>query len=138
MSEALYQKIKNGGTPLVTMAGVRPQYGIKTGRNEAFLIDTPMRDQLVEDEPQFADFIKKYLRGQDMGRWAPKWDGLWIILLKSSVDHDWPWATMEEPDAEECFKVTYPALYARLKPMEKELRARTDQGRFWWELRTCA
>ncbi len=59
----------------------------QTGRNEAFLIDTPMRRPARRGRALPADFIKKYLRGQDMGR-CLRSDGLWIILLKSSVDHD--------------------------------------------------
>jgi hypothetical protein len=61
-----------------------------------------------------------------------------VILLKSSGDHAWPWAAMTESAAEACFAKMYPALFARLKPMESALRRRTDKGRFWWELRSCA
>ncbi|MEO5726131.1 MAG: N-6 DNA methylase [Byssovorax sp.] len=138
LAEALCQKIKSMGNPLVVVSQARPQYGIKTGYNEAFLIDTPTRDQLVRTEPKATDLIKKYLRGQDMGRWSPEWGGFWIILLKSSENQAWPWAALPEPDAEKCFATTYPALFARLKPMEGALRKRTDKGRFWWELRSCA
>ena len=138
LAEALCQKIKSMGKPLVVVSKARPQYGIKTGYNEAFLIDTPTRDQLTRTEPKTAEFIKKYLRGQDVGRWSPEWGGFWIILLKSSGDKAWPWATLPETDAEKCFATTYPGLFARLKPMEAALRKRTDKGRFWWELRSCA
>ena len=33
------------------------------------------------------------------------------------------------------FERTYPGAWARLAPMEDALRARADQGAFWWELR---
>jgi len=33
-------KIRERGVPLAEYAGVKPLYGIKTGLNEAFLIDT--------------------------------------------------------------------------------------------------
>jgi hypothetical protein len=137
-TEALYRKIKSNRKLLVEVAEVRPQYCFKTGYNEAFLIDTPTRQNLIKEDPRLADLTKKYLRGQDMGRWGAAWGGVWIILLKSSGDYAWPWARMIETQAEQCFAKTYPTLYARLKPMEHALRHRTDMGRFWWELRTCA
>jgi hypothetical protein len=136
--ESLYQKIKAGGVPLATFSPAKPCRGLMTGYNDAFLIDTAARDQLIKAEPRAASFIKRYLRGQDMRRWSPDWAGLWVILLKSSGDHAWPWARMAEHEAEKCFAETYPPLFARFKAMEGALRQRTDKGRFWWELRSCA
>jgi hypothetical protein len=144
---ALLRKIRERGVLLSEYAGVNPLYGIKTGLNEAFLIDTPTRDQLVRDDPAAADIIKPYLRGQDIGRWSPEWAGLWMIVMKSSSDHAWPWAgAASESEAEAIFSKTYPSIYRRFKGLEsyieddkpKGLRHRQDQGRFWWELRPCA
>ena len=57
---ALLDKIRRNGVPLSEYAGVKPLYGIKTGFNEAYLIDTPARDRLVRDDPACAEFIKPY------------------------------------------------------------------------------
>lgn len=65
---ALLKKIRERGVSLEEYAGASPLYGVKTGFNEAFLIDTATRDQLVGDDPKAADIIKPYLRGQDIGR----------------------------------------------------------------------
>ena len=77
---ALMDKIRRAGVPLEEYAGVSPQYGIKTGFNEAFLIDTPTRDALVAADPKCAEIIKPYLRGQDIERWYAPWRGLWMIV----------------------------------------------------------
>ena len=144
---ALLRKIRERGAPLSEYAGVNPLYGIKTGFNEAFLIDTATRDQLVRDDPASAEIIKPYLRGQDIGRWSPEWAGLWMIVMKSSSDHAWPWAgAATESEAEAIFAKTYPSIHRRFKGLEsfrldgklKGLRHREDQGRQWWELRPCA
>jgi hypothetical protein len=144
---ALLRKIRERGMPLADYAGVSPLYGIKTGFNEAFLIDTATRDRLVSEDPAAAEIIKPYLRGQDIGRWLPEWAGLWMIVMKSSGDHAWPWAKeASEAEAEAVFAQTYPSIYRRFKALEsfkkdgkdKGLRHREDQGRFWWELRPCA
>jgi hypothetical protein len=132
----LMAKVRERGVPLAEYAGVKPLYGIKTGLNEAFLIDTPTKERLVREDPRSAEIIKPYLRGQDIKRWSPEWRGLWMILLKSSGDHPWPWSGADDP--EETFQRTYPSLHAHMKSLEPKLRNRQDKGRFWWELRSCA
>jgi hypothetical protein len=62
--------------PLVEYVGAKPLYGIKTGFNEAFMIDTPTRDGLVADDPPCAEVIKPYQRGQDIERWWSPPSGL--------------------------------------------------------------
>jgi len=133
----LMAKIRENGVPLAEYAGVKPLYGIKTGLNEAFLIDTPTKERLVREDPRSAEIIKPYLRGQDIKRWSPEWRGLWIIVLKSSGDHAWPWSEAGD-DAEEVFRRTYPSLHGHMKPLEERLRKRQDKGQHWWELRSCA
>lgn len=136
---ALMDKIRDAGVPLAQYAGTRPFYGIKTGLNEAFLIDGPTRDRLVREDPACADLIKPYLRGQDVKRWAAPPTGLYMIVMKSSGDHPWPWAeARDEAAAEAIFAATYPSLHRWFKPWEDKLRKRQDKGCHWWELRTCA
>jgi hypothetical protein len=135
--DELMAKIRRAGVPLREFIGVSPLYGLKTGLNEAFLIDTPTKERLVRDDPRCAEVIKPYLRGQDIKRWSPAWDGMWIILLKSSGDHVWPWAVSGDA-AEDLFARTFPSVHRHMKPLEARLRKRQDQGRYWWELRACA
>ncbi len=144
----LLEKIRRNGVPLADYAGVNPLYGIKTGLNEAFLIDTTKRDELVRADPGCAEIIKPYLRGQDIQRWWSPDSGLFMIVLKSSGNFAWPWAEAADAQlAEEIFARIYPALHEHLKGFEDYtdpktgkragLRHREDHGRFWWELRAC-
>lgn len=143
----LLSRLHRVGTPLVEIAGP-PNLGIKTGFNQAFLIDTMTRDRLVAEDEQAGTIIKPYLRGQDSERWHAPWDGQWMIALKSSGNHAWEWSSAsDEAAAEEMFKRSFPSLHAYLKPFEsfrdqpngplRGLRHREDQGVFWWELRSC-
>ncbi len=134
----LLAKIRRVGVPLAEFAGVKPYRGILTGLNEAFLIDTPTKDRLIRDDPNAAEILKPYLRGQDIKRWSPQWADLWMIILKSSGDHSWSWSGANMETAEELFRQTFPSLYEYLKPLEEKLRTRQDKGRYWWELRACA
>ena len=84
----LMAKIRENGVPLAEYAGTQPFAGIKTGLNEAFLIDTTTKDRLVREDPGSAEVIKPYLRGQDIKRWSPEWRGLWMVFARRSIDID--------------------------------------------------
>jgi hypothetical protein len=131
------ETLRQRGIPCAEFAGVKSYRGITTGMNESFLIDTPTRERLVREDPRSAEIITPYLRGQDIKRWSPEWNGLWIIVLKSSGDHNGPWSDAGD-DAEEVLRRTYPSLYRHMKPLKEKMRDRYDQGVYWWELRSCA
>ena len=57
------------------LRGDATAFGIKTGLNEAFLIDTPTRHALVAADPASSDLIRPYIRGQDVDRWQPDGPG---------------------------------------------------------------
>lgn len=84
----LMEKIKNQGIPLTDFAGIKPYYGIKTGFNEAFLIDHETKNQLVKADPRSLEIIKPFLRGQDIKRWYPEWKNQWIIVTFHGINID--------------------------------------------------
>ena len=146
---ALMDKVKRRGISLKDYVGVAPLNGIKTGLNEAFLIDALTRDRLVQEDVSASDVIKPFVRGQDISRWVTPQSDLYMIVLKSSADHSWPWANASsEVEAEAQFAQMYPSVHRHMKRFEsfadiktgerKGLRYREDQGRWWWELRSCA
>ncbi|MCX6014517.1 MAG: N-6 DNA methylase, partial [Chloroflexales bacterium] len=75
---ALKAKIARIGKPLKDW-DVNIYYGIKTGLNEAFIIDTATRDAIVAADPKSVEIIKPILRGRDIKRYGAVWAGLWII-----------------------------------------------------------
>ena len=85
------------------------------------------------------EIIRPYLRGQDIKRWSSDWQNLWIILLKSSSNENWSWSKSKtESEAEIEFRMAFPSIFKYVKNFEMDLRKRSDQGNFWWELRSCA
>ena len=82
----LLEKIRRNGVPMAEYAGVKPYRGVLTGLNEAFLIDTPKRNELVHADPSCAEIIKPYLRGQDIERWHAPWGDLWMIFTRRGID----------------------------------------------------
>jgi hypothetical protein len=136
-SAGLLNKIRGGHPTLAEVAQDSLYRGIIPGLTEAFFIDQQTRDRLVSEDPACEPLLRKAIRGKNVGRWRPSWDGEWIILLKSSETHSWPWANAGS-DAERVFGESYPSLYRRLKPLQAALQKRQDRGRHWWELRACS
>src|ERR1035441_10474483 len=62
--------------------------------------------------------------------------GQYLIALRSSSNFKWPWSEREH-DAEQVFRETYPAVFEHLNQFREAAIKRTDQGEFWWELRSC-
>jgi len=74
----LKEKIERIGKPLKDW-DVDIYYGIKTGLNEAFIIDTPTKERLCEEDPKSEEILKPILRGRDIKRYSYNWAGLWVI-----------------------------------------------------------
>jgi hypothetical protein len=135
----LMDRIREASIQLTEFINGVPFRGIMTGFNDAFLLDTPTKNSLVEADPKSAPLFRPYMRGQDLERWQAEWRGLWMLALRSSGNHDWPWAKTTSPaKAEAAFKGKYPAIHAHMCKHRAALMARQDQGEHWWELRACA
>jgi len=112
----LREKIVKGKKTLGEVYGA-PLYGIKTGLNEAFVIDTETRDRLVKQDKKSAELLKPFLRGENIKRWRVEPEGLFLINTpKGKVDID-----------------DYPAIRDWLLPFKKQLERRATKQE-WWEL----
>ncbi len=83
---ALLDKIRTVGVPLKEFAGVTSLYGVKTGYNEAFIVDTATRNRLVREHSSSERILRKFLRGQDVDRWCGEWSGDWMIFARRGID----------------------------------------------------
>lgn len=135
---ALLDRLLRTGHPLVEVLRGPITTGLKAGFNQAYYVDSAWRDSVVASQPEAEPLIRQFLRGRDVGRWAPAWDGQWHISIPSSGNRRWPWSdAADEEAAEGIFATSYPAIYSRMKGYEHELRSRQDRGTYWWELRSC-
>jgi hypothetical protein len=133
------EKLHKAGTPLGEYVQGRFYRGVLTGLNEAFVIDESTRQGLIAADPKSEELIKPWLRGRDIKKWKAEWAGLYLINIPSSANRHWPWSDEKtETKARAIFKKTYPAIHAHLSQWEDKLIKRDDQGKFWWELRSCA
>ena len=129
--EALLSRMERDGQPLVTWG--EPLYGVKTGLNRAFVLSEEEAAALTTACPASGGLLLPFARGEDLSRPGPPPRRL--LAIRSSETHAWPWAGLPEAEARRIFAETYPGAWARLAPMEAALRARVDQGVYWWELR---
>ena len=90
---SIRRKIEAVGKPLKDW-DVQINYGIKTGCNEAFIITTEKRDELLaqcqteEERQRTAELIRPILRGRDIKRYSYDWAGLWVIATFPSRHYD--------------------------------------------------
>ncbi|WP_367693368.1 class I SAM-dependent DNA methyltransferase [Helicobacter pylori] len=94
----LRDKIESVGTPLKDW-DIQIYRGILTGANEAFIIPTEKRDEILnacktqEERKRTERLIKPILRGKDIKRYSYEWAHLWVIAtfpsLKLDID-DYP------------------------------------------------
>lgn len=131
---AVLEKIRSQGVPLGEYVSGKIYYGIKTGLNEAFVVDGATRDRLIAEDERSAEVIKPFLAGRDVKRWRVEDAGHWLILIPNG------WTTLNKLDEFEpwgylCYR--YPAVARHLEPFEAAARKRSDQGQYWWELRAC-
>ena len=89
MEQEIFSKIKQNGKPL-DFHGVKIQAGVKTGKNEAFLLNNETKDKIISEDKKSADLIKPVLRGKDIMRWQLKNRGNWLIatLPSRKIDID--------------------------------------------------
>lgn len=136
----LRAKIIRGKPTLKEVYG-QPLYGLKTGLNEAFVIDQSTRNAIVKANPQSLNILKPFLEGKDLKKWRAESRNLYLILFPKG----WTRAQIGKKDQEiseaeawEWLKVHYAAICEWLEPFAEKGRKRGDKGDFWWELRACA
>jgi type I restriction-modification system DNA methylase subunit len=134
---ALVDKLRAKGTPLGQYVNGRFYRGILTGLNEAFVIDRVTRDRLIREDRKSAELIKPWIRGVDIRRWRYTWNNLFVFKIESSENASHQWSGQPERAALLTFKEVYPAVAKYLCNFEQKLRKRTDQGTYFWELRSC-
>lgn len=93
IEQSIKRKIEAVGTPLKDW-DININYGIKTGCNEAFIINTEKREEILancqteEERQRTAELIRPILRGQDIKRYAYEWAEKWIIATFPSKHYN--------------------------------------------------
>lgn len=126
----LKSKIEKVAKPLKDW-GVNINYGVKTGLNEAFIIDDSTRDKILnncfgEEREQTQKLIRPILRGRDIKRYDYEWAGLWLINIHNGYGTE-PRINIDN----------FPKLKLYLEKFEPKLSNRSDKGATPYNLRNC-
>ena len=84
--QELLKKVKSVGQLLGDYVDGKIYYGIKTGFNEAFVIDKKTRDQLVSEDPKSEGIIKPSLAGRDIRRYESPKSDKYLIFTRRGTD----------------------------------------------------
>ena len=119
-TKQIIEKIKQVSAPLKIFMQMNPLFGIKTGFNQAFIIDHQTRKRLLAENPKSSEIIKPLLTGRDVRRYDIRFANKYLIWTYIGVSIE-----------------KYPAILKHLKQFQLQLQKRWDKGKFWWELRAC-
>ncbi|MCM0690183.1 Eco57I restriction-modification methylase domain-containing protein [Bifidobacterium sp. M3-N-101] len=130
MERDIKAKMEEVGTPLKQL-DVRINYGVKTGLNDAFIIDKAKRDELIAADPKSAEIIRPVLRGRDIKRYHYEFADQYLITTHNGYKS-------EGIDIPRIDVNKYPATKEWLSSFEPKLSKRADQGNTPYNLRDCA
>ena len=117
----VFHKMKSRSLSLGEYCNHKIFYGIKTGLNEAFVIDQAKRDELIKRDSRSIEIVKPFIVGDDVRKYKINFENRYLIWTYIDVPID-----------------SYPAIFEHLKQFQPQLETRQDQGKHWWELRACA
>lgn len=104
------------------------KYGIKTGYNDAFLIDELIMNELKELDEKNIEIIKPTVRGRDTRRYYYNQSNLYIINSHNG------YGSVPRIDVPK----DYPDVHNHLLKFEEKAKKRSDKGAHWTNLRNCA
>ncbi len=115
-AQALLEKLQRAGVPLGEYVKGQIFYGIKTGLNDAFVIDVKTREKLIAKDPKSAELIRPFLLGRDIKRYQPLVSNQFLIFTRRGVEID-----------------QYPAIKQYLRRFKKSLTPKPQhwQGETW-------
>ncbi|MGL2512264.1 DUF7149 domain-containing protein [Helicobacter pylori] len=134
----LRDKIESVGIPLKDW-DIQIYRGILTGANEAFIIPTEKREEILnacktqEERECTEKLIKPILRGKDIKRYSYEWAGEWVIFIPWHFPNTGSPKNMEKNEQD--FSIHYPIIYAHLLSHKDELlkRNKDETGkRYEW------
>lgn len=133
MERSIKAKIEAVGTPLKEW-DISINYGIKTGFNDAFIIDSTKRKQILsncqteEERIRTEAIIRPILRGRDVARYKYNWADLWLINTHNGIKGKFDRIHIED----------YPAIKQHLDYYWDKIESRADKGDTPYNLRNCA
>jgi type I restriction-modification system DNA methylase subunit len=130
----LIEKLKRKSARFGDFVSQKVFYGIKTGLNDAFVLDEETKDKMVRKDKKTTELLMPYFEGKDVKRYANPKARMYLLNLPSGWTRKKYAAVRDKWSA---FRSEYPVIAQHLKQFEAAAKSRYDQGEYWWELRSC-
>lgn len=123
---SIKEKIERIGKPLKEWE-ISINYGVKTGLNDAFIINKETRDMLINADFKNSEVIKPLLRGRDIKKYDINFAELYLINIHNGTKN------------KDAININdYPKIKEWLDTFEPKLSKRSDKGKTPYNLRNCA
>jgi adenine-specific DNA-methyltransferase len=128
IEQRIKEKVEHQGIP-IKQWNLQIYFGIKTGYNKAFIVDSKTREYLVREDPKNTEILKPMLSGRDIQRWYPTFSESWLINSHNGLKREY----IPRVDVLN----EYPSIYKWLQQFQDKLEKRQDKGDHWTNLRNC-
>lgn len=82
----IFKRMEEVGTPLGEYVEGQLYRGIVTGFNQAFVIDSAKRAELIAQDPKSAEIIKPLAVGDDVRKWYIRDSNKWLIFTRRGIN----------------------------------------------------
>lgn len=129
---ALINKIKQAGISLNKYIDGKIYIGLKTGLNEAFVIDEERKNNLIKEDAKSKEIIIPIVEGKNLNRYKYPQADKWLILFPKGF-------TNAKKTENKNYKIEaeYNGIFNYLNQYKDKAQKRSDQGDYWWEVRAC-
>ena len=101
----MIEKMQQSGIPLNKYVIQKIYWGVKTGFNKAFIINSEKRAELIKQDSKSAEIIKPLAIGDDIRKWRINFQDKWLIFTRRGININ-----------------TYPAIRSYLQQWQTRLK----------------
>ncbi len=113
----LLEKLQRAGTSLQEYVDEGFHMGVKTGCNDAFIVDASVQQRLIAEDSRSNELIKPVLRGRDLKKWKTGSTGDYLIFIPRGIDIE-----------------QYPVIKDYLNQYRESLESRASGRYEWYEI----
>src|SRR5690554_4911765 len=130
---SVINKIRKSGKEFRDIKGIKINRGLTTGFDEAYIIDELEYEEIIKNNPNDGALLQPLLKGKHINRNYIEDSGLWLINVHNGLGDELPRIDLEK---------NHQSLFERFKALNLErnekIKNRSDQGKHWTNLRSCA
>ncbi|RLA83232.1 MAG: hypothetical protein DRG78_04995 [Epsilonproteobacteria bacterium] len=118
---SILNKFKNTDININDYTNGGVYYGIKTGFNQAYIINNDTYINIIKEDINSKSLLKKMVEGDDFGKWYLNHSGRYMVATQYDLD----------------IQEKYSGIYNHLEQYKEKLIKRQDKGVDYWNLRAC-